>query len=113
MAYISGDSEKKRIAEREKHKLQQEIQERCRDMGIRGMNPLKRQSEYQQIEDMQKEENHIKEDMARTREQRIARTARKRKEQRERRPSNWGIERYLKIKQEREKRAYEARKIVL
>ena len=49
-------------------------------MGIRGMNPLKRQSEYQQIEDMQKEENHIKEDMARTREQRIARTARKRKE---------------------------------
>ena len=64
MAYISSDSEKKRIAEREKDKLQQEIQDRCRDMGIRGLNALHNQSEYQQLEDMKNEENHIKENMS-------------------------------------------------
>ena len=63
--------------------------------------------------DISNEENHIKEDMMRKREERLARNARKQKERIARRPSNWGEERYLKIKEERAKREYEARRIIL
>ncbi|MBR4315590.1 MAG: hypothetical protein IKP65_01275 [Alphaproteobacteria bacterium] len=71
MAYISTSDEKNRILEKEKDKLQKEIKQKEKAIGLREMKPLKEKNEYEQLYDLKVEENNIKESMAYAKEQRL------------------------------------------
>lgn len=112
MTYIKGSDEKRRIAENDKEKLQEEIKAKTKELGLRGINPLHNQSEYQQLEDLKNNKNQIIETMIETKERRIARDKRKKEYEREKRMKN-AEKRYFMMKERKAKEAYEKRKISL
>lgn len=113
MANIFTDDEKKRIAEREKDKLKEEIKARHKELGLENMKPLQGQSEYQQLNDLDAEGRHIQETMKAEEEKRLAKKEKERKERIARRSSTWAIERYKTIKEHQAKEAFEKRRISL
>ena len=112
MAYISGSEEKRRIAEKEPEKLQEEINARAKELGLRGLQPLQNQSQYQQLEDLKNNSEKIKEQMGISAEER----KKKRKQEFEdSRYKRWkeAERRYFEKKERQAKEAYEKRKITL
>lgn len=112
MAYITGDSEKEKIAKNEQNKLQEEIDARAKELGLRGINPLHNQSQYQQLEDLKNNGEKIKEQMEESAERRKAERKKKMEDTKYARHKE-ARERYFKMKEMRAKEAYEKRKISL
>ena len=112
MAYISGSEEKKRIAEKDREKLQEEINARAKELGLRGIKPLQNQSQYQQLEDLKNNSEKIKEQMGLADEER---KKKKKQEFEDSRYKRWkeAEKRYFEKKKRQQKEAYEKRKIVL
>lgn len=110
MAYVNGSEEKNRIAEKEPEKLQEEIREKAKELGISEFKPLKNQSEYQQLEDLQNNKEKILEEMQENKEKRIASEKRKKEYEREKRMKE-APARYFHAKKMRAKEEYEKRKI--
>lgn len=112
MAYITGDSEKEKIAKNEQDKLQEEINARAKELGLRGINPLNNQSQYQQLEDLKNNGEKIREQMEESAERRKAERKKKMEDTKYARHKE-ARERYFKMKEMRAKEAYEKRKISL
>ena len=112
MTYIKGSDEKRRIAENDKEKLQEEIKAKTKELGLRGMKPISNQSEYQQLDDLKNNKEQIIEIMQEAKEKRIAKEKRKKEYEREERMRN-AEKRYFMMKERKAKEAYEKRKISL
>lgn len=110
---ISKETKTKMLKNREdKDKLRQEIKERQAELGLRDMVALRNQDELQQLEDLKKNGNKIKETMEATREQRIIKEKPKKEaERRERMKMSEEI--YFKMKERKEREEYEKRKITI
>lgn len=110
MIGIVTDETKKKILENDKNKLQEEIRERQKQLGLQGMVGLKNQDELQQIEDLEKNASKIQESMEQRNEQRALINKRKKEEERMRRHKE-APERYKKMMQERARMEFEKRRI--
>lgn len=110
MAYINTSDEKARILKNEKGKLQEEIKQRSKSVGLRRMEPRHNQDEYQQLNDLEREENHIKELMTEEKEKRIKRQNEERK--RKRKSFKENLKLYFAQQERKSREAYEQRRIV-
>lgn len=110
MAYISTSDEKNRILEKEKDKLQKEIKQKEKAIGLREMKPLKEKNEYEQLYDLKVEENNIKESMAYAKEQRIKKQEEEKK--RKRKSFEENLKLYFAQVERKSKEKYNKRRIV-
>ena len=96
----------------DKAKLRQEIKERQAELGLRDMVAMRNQDELQQLADLEQNANKIKETMEATKEQRIKQEKPKKETERRER-MKMSEEAYFRMKERKEREAYEKRKIVI
>lgn len=109
MAYIKSDTEKDLILRNDKNKLQKQIKEKQKSLGLRGMIPQNNQNQYTQLNDINNEQNHIRETMTKAKEQRIKRMEEQRKANRKSYRENLKV--YLQRKEDDLKRSFNNRRI--
>ena len=97
---------------KERAKLREEIAARQAELGVRDMIPLRGQNEFQQLADLHNNGGKIQDQLEAAAEAR-RRREKPRKEEEIRRRMNMSEEMYYKMKERREREAYERRKIVL
>ena len=110
MAYIKSDTEKDLILRNDKDKLQKQIKEKQKSLGLRGMIPQNNQNQYTQLNDINNEQNHIRETMTKAKEQRIKRMEEQRKANRKSYHENLRV--YLQRKEGDLKRSFDSRRII-
>ena len=112
MSNIVTDETKQKIFEKDRMKLREQLSYRQQELGLRGMQPLKHQNELQQLEDIKHNASKIEDTMEEAKQRRQQSQRQKRREQRIARMKA-APQIYFRRKKEMQKKAFEARKIVL
>lgn len=109
MAYIKSDTEKDKILRNDSNKLQEQIQNKQKSLGLRGMVAKNNQDAYRQLQDIKNEQNHIRETMTQAKEKRLKRM----KEQRQAKRKTYfeQLKLYLAKQERQQKDAYDSRRI--
>lgn len=97
---------------RERRKVQEEIEARQAEIGLRGMVALKGQDEFQILKDLENNSGKIEDQLAAGRAARERREKSKKEEARRRR-MEMAPEIYARLKEKEEREAYERRKITI
>lgn len=108
---IVTSTTKESIKKNDSEKLKQEIKERNKELGLKEIVPLKNQDELRQIDDLEKNSHQIQDQMAAKDEERLL--IKKKKLQQRRENNTMSEDRLHKMREAREKAAYEARRIIL
>lgn len=108
------DFQKERMLKdpKERAKLQEEIEARQKEIGVRGMVGLRGQNEFQILEDLKNNSSKIEDTMLQAEENRQRREKPKKEEERRCR-MKMAPEVYFRMKERQEREAYERRKITL
>jgi len=111
MANLVGlDGQKDKILREDKGKLEDELKEKRREVGLDDMRPLRQQGIYDQFQDLRDEGSHIKEIMAKGREDHRRKLEEERKAKRKTADEQLRI--HLVELERRERAGYDARRIV-
>lgn len=95
----------------DKERLQEELRQKQKELGLRGMENLKNKDELSQLKDLEKEKNHIAELMKEAEEKR--KKAKTEEAKAKRLSFKESAKRYLKIQEERAKESFNKRRISL
>ena len=108
------DNVKERILRdpKERAKLQEEIKAKQAEIGVRDMIALRGQDEFQQLDDLHNNAGKIQDQLAAADEARSIRE-KPRKEEERRRRMEMSEEAYFRLKERKEREAYERRKITI
>lgn len=109
MAYIKSDTEKDKILRNDSNKLQEQIRNKQKSLGLRDMVARHNQDAYRQLQDIKNEQNHIREAMTQAKEKRLKRM----KEQRQAKRKTYfeQLKLYLAKQERQQKDAYDSRRI--
>jgi len=110
---LTNERERVLASPEERAKLQEEVRENARELGLDNLVPLHSQDEFQMLKDMKDYGEKIREQIGESDNARRIAEERRLKEQAESRPAHLTEEAYWRMREERERREYEDRKIRL
>lgn len=110
MVGIVTDDTRRKILENDREKLQEELREKQKELGLQGMVGLKNQNEMEQIIDLDLNASKIKDTMEERNAQRAIENRKRREAERAKRYKE-APEKYFKMKREKERMEFERRRI--